>query len=110
MHKNDLFVTYLDFSSAFNMCDHDQLLRTMHDIGVPRDAIEIVKDIYSGHRTTVSLPVGKTDPILVTRGTIQGDPLSPLLFLLYIEPLLRWLHVGNRGYKHETQLSQGNQK
>jgi hypothetical protein len=25
--------------------------------------------------------------------------LSPLLFLLYIEPLLRWIHVGGRGYR-----------
>ena len=96
--NQDLFLTYLDFSSAFNMCDHDQLLRTMYDMGVPPDAIEVVKDIYAGHRTSVSLPVGSTSPITVTRGTIQGDPLSPLLFLFYIEPLLRWLHVGGRGY------------
>ena len=97
--KNDLFICYLDFSSAFNMVDHDQLLRVMFDIGIPRDVIEVVKDIYSGHRTSVALPSGTTNPITVTRGTIQGDPLSPLLFLLYIEPLLRWLHVGGRGYK-----------
>ena len=96
---NDLYVCYLDFSSAFNMVDHDQLLRSMYDMGIPRDVIEVVKDIYAGHRTSVTLPSGTTNPITVTRGTIQGDPLSPMLFLLYIEPLLRWLHVGGRGYK-----------
>ncbi|MFN9938179.1 MAG: reverse transcriptase domain-containing protein, partial [bacterium] len=31
----DLFVTYVDFSSAFNTIDHDCLLRVMYDMGLP---------------------------------------------------------------------------
>jgi hypothetical protein len=46
----------------------------------------------------VITPYGKTDPIPIKRGTLQGDGLSPFLFILYLEPLLRWLNVGARGY------------
>ena len=30
---------------------------------------------------------------------IQGDTLSPLLFIVALEPLLRWLDMGDRGYQ-----------
>jgi exonuclease III len=97
--QQDLYCMYVDFSNAFNMVDHDKLLCIMYDLGIPTDAIEVVKGIYDGNKTVIKLPGGCSDPIVITRGTVQGDPLSPLLFILYIEPLLRWLHVGGRGYQ-----------
>ena len=99
LHHQDLFMLYVDFSSAFNLVDHDKLLCIMHDVGMPPDVIEVVKNLYEDASTVIHLPGGNTDPIAIERGTIQGDPLSPFLFLIYIEPLLRWLHVGGRGYK-----------
>jgi ribonuclease HI len=88
----------VDFTSAFNMLDHDLLLQIMYDMGFPTDAIDVVKDLYTGATTQVKWGTGLTSPIPVDRGSIQGNSLSPFLFLLYIEPLLRWLQVGGRGY------------
>ena len=77
------------------------MLWIMYDLGFPTDAIEAVKHLYTQASTQIRLPSGgNTDPIPVERGTIQGDTLSLLLFLLYLEPLLRWLHVGGRGYNY----------
>ncbi|KAJ9510751.1 hypothetical protein QJQ45_027614, partial [Haematococcus lacustris] len=64
------------------------------DLGFPTDATNAVKDLYTGATTRFRTPYGPTDPVPVDRGTIQGDSLSPFLFspyLIYIEPLLRWL-------------------
>ena len=70
-------------------------------LGFPTDTIDAVKNLYENATTQVKLPSGVcTGQIPVERGTIQGDTLSPFLFLLYMEPLLQWLHVGGRGYVH----------
>ena len=99
--EQDLWLLLVDFSSAFNTTSQDRLLQVMYDLGFPTDAIEVVKDLYTGANTVVHLGAGlQGQPIPVTRGTIQGDSLSPLLFLICMEPLLRWLHVGGRGYTH----------
>jgi hypothetical protein len=47
---------------------------------------------------------GNTPTIPIHRGTLQGDTLSPFLFTIFIEPLLRWLSIGRRGYKPTVQL------
>ena len=98
--EQNLYMLYVDFSSAFNTIDHDRLLQVMYDLGFPTDAIHVIANLYTNASTQVNLPMGKTDPISINRGTIQGDSLSPRLFLIFIEPLLRWLHSGGRGYTY----------
>ncbi|KAJ9516740.1 hypothetical protein QJQ45_027152, partial [Haematococcus lacustris] len=100
--KADIYALMVDFTSAFNTTCQDNLLWIMHDLGFPTDATDAVKDLYTGATTRFKTPYGPTDPVPVDRGTIQGDSLSPFLFLIYIEPLLRWLQVGARGYKFQS--------
>jgi hypothetical protein len=45
---------------------------------------------------------GKTKPVHIQRGTIQGDTLSAYFFIIFFEPLPRWLERGNLGYKLKT--------
>ena len=98
--QQDLFIMYVDFTSAFNMVDHDRLLCIMYDLGFTIDIIDTVKDLYTDAVTQVTHKGRIGEPIPITRGTIQGDVLSPFLFLIFIEPLIRWLHVGGRGYNY----------
>ena len=89
----------VDFSSAFNTIDHDKLLCIMHDLGFPEDAIDVIAELYTDVITKIKLYFAETGLIKIERGTIQGDTLSPLLFLMFIEPLLKWLQSGGRGYE-----------
>ncbi len=60
------------------------MLWIMYDLGFPTDAIDAVKNLYEDATTQIRI-----QKIPVERGSIQGDTLSPFLFFLYIEPLLR---------------------
>ncbi len=100
LSEQNLFMLYIDFSSAFNTIDHDKLLQIMYDLGFPTDAINVIEDLYTNATTQVKLPMGKTDADNTNRRTIQGDSVSPFLFLIFMEPLLRWLQSGGRGYQY----------
>jgi hypothetical protein len=79
--KQDIYLLMVDFSEAFDTIDHDKLLHIMYDLGFPTDAIEVTKNLYTGATTTIQTPHGNTPPIHMDRGTIQGDSLSPFLFI-----------------------------
>lgn len=99
LHHRDLFLLAVDFKSAFYRMriDQDRLYFIMGQIGLPTDAVDVVKGIYSGATTQVKSTAGLTGKIRVRRRTIQGDVLSPLLFLIAMEPLMRWPDMGGKG-------------
>jgi len=75
----------------------------MKDLGYSIDAINLIGNIYFKSTTTFTGEhFGKTQPIPIQRGTIQGDTLSPYLFIIFLKPLLRWLQQENNGYTFGT--------
>jgi hypothetical protein len=100
--QQDIYLLQIDFSKAFDTVNHAKLLQIMQSLKYPADAQRVVKDLYTEATTAVRTPYGYTEHIPIRRGTIQGDSLSPYLFILYLETLLRWLKVGARGYQFKA--------
>lgn len=92
----------LDWRQAFNSMEHSRLYAVLRRLGFPSDSIAAVRSIYDRSETVVETPHGLTEPIKIRRGVIQGDTLSPLLFNIMLEPLLRWLETGNKGYELQS--------
>ena len=102
----DIYLTYIDFRNAFGSIDQVRLLVLMEDLGYPLDAVEIVGNIYETSSTSFTgSHFGTTPPIKISRGTIQGDTLSPYLFIIFLKPLLRWLEKDEAGYCFKTSPS-----
>ena len=99
LHHKNICIAMLDIKSAFDTVDHTCLFRILQGLGIPLDAIAVIKDLHMQATTSILTGQCQTQPIRLCRGTIQGDTLSPLLFILYMEPLLRWLQLNDRGYR-----------
>ncbi len=95
--QKGIVLCYLDFKGAFPSTDHKQLVRVLEFLGLLADFTRLVSNLYSGATTEFVTPHGHTTPVGIRMGTLQGDPLSPLLFDLMIEPLIRWLKASGKG-------------
>ena len=47
LSEQNPYMLYIDFNSAFNTIDHDELLQIMYDLGFPTDAINVIGDLYT---------------------------------------------------------------
>lgn len=68
----------------------------MKQLGIPHDALAVVIAIYSGAMTCVQTSNGDTAAVPIS-SEIYKATLS-FLFDSFLEPLLRWLEAGGRGY------------
>jgi hypothetical protein len=97
-HKKDIVLCYICFKGAFPSTDHKPLVGVLEFLGLPSDFTRLVSNLHSGAATKFITPHGHTSPVGIRRGPLQGDPLSPLLFDLMVEPLIKWLTASGKGY------------
>ena len=99
-----IVITYLDFKNAFNSVDVLACLTILRHFNVPN--VDLLERIYRGAYYQARMVNGRfTAQIPLTRGTKQGDPLSPLIFNLTINILFRML--AQSGHAFTANLSLG---
>ncbi|KAE8741564.1 hypothetical protein FOCC_FOCC012901 [Frankliniella occidentalis] len=86
---SELCVSWLDLKNAFGSVPHSAILALHRQHGVHQDFVDIVEEAYSNSSTTIVTSSGETRAIPMASGVKQGDPLSPIIFNLFIEVILR---------------------
>lgn len=88
-NNREMVVAWLDLTNAFGSVPTKWILKTVKAMGFPERFLSILKNLYSNSTTAVKTQLGKTSPIKVAAGVKQGDPISPILFNIAMEPLIR---------------------
>ena len=69
--------------------DHNKLWKILKEMGIPDHLTCLLRDLYAGQEATVTTGHGTTDWFQVGKGLGQGCILSPCLFNLYAEYIMR---------------------
>lgn len=82
---------FFDFEAAFPTLSHSYLHHLLERLRLPACVRQFVRSLYHGHGCRVAQSGTLSEPFPIRAGIRQGCPLSPLLFALAVEPLLREL-------------------
>ena len=93
--KREIIILKLDFEKAFDTIEHTAILSVMHNMGFPQKWLNWVQMAFSSASSTILLNGVSGISFNCKRGVRQGDPLSPLLFVLGAELLQR---IVNRAF------------
>ena len=92
-HGHNTYVLFADFKKAFDSIHVPTLIWMLGIMGMPPNITSLLQNWMSTSTIQVSVNGTLSAPFVQTRGTPQGGALSPILFNLYIEVLLRHLHT-----------------
>lgn len=80
--RREILILKLDFERAFDIVEHSAILQIMTCMGFPRKWLSWIQSILSSGSSAVLLNGVPGKFFKCKRGVHQGDPLSPLLFVL----------------------------
>ena len=69
--------------------DHHELWKILKEVGTPDHLTGLLRNLYAGQEATVRTRQGITDWFQIGKGVCQGCILSPCLFNLYAEYIMR---------------------
>ena len=106
--QRQAIITLLDLQNAFGEVDHRLLLKVLDYHHVPVELKSLIKDYYHSYALSIGTGNYSTELILVRKGVLQGDCLSPFLFNMVINTLIKTIDdekVKCMGYKYWDIMS-----
>ena len=81
--------SFIDYAKAFDCVDHNKLWKILKEMGISDHLTCLFRNLYAGQEATLRTGHGATDWFQIGKGVHQGCILSPLLFNLYAEYIMR---------------------
>ena len=87
--QKKIYFCFIDYAKAFDCVDHNKLWKILREVRIPDHLTCLLRNLYAGQEATVRTGHGTTDWFQIGKGVRQGYILSPCLFNLYAEYIMR---------------------
>ena len=87
--QKNIYFCFIDYAKAFDSVNHNKLWKILKEMGIPDHLTCILRNIYAGQEATVRTGHGTTEWFQRGKEVRQGCILSPCLFNLYAEYIMR---------------------
>ena len=87
--QKNIYFCFIDNAKVFDCVDHNKLWKILKEMGIPEHLTCLLRNLYAGQEATVRTGHGTTDWFQIRKGVQQGCILSPCLFNLHAEYIMR---------------------
>ena len=87
--QKSIYFCFIDYTKAFDYVDHNKLWKILQEMGVPEHLTCLLRNPYAGQEAIVRTGHGTIGRFQIGKGVRQGCILSPCLFNLYAEYIMR---------------------
>ena len=84
-----LYCCFVDLRRAFDSLPRDALWAVLRHRGLPEGLIAVLQDLHTGTSCSVRMGATLSHSFATTRGTQQGDPHAGVLFVVYMDHVVR---------------------
>ena len=87
--QKNIYFCFTDYAKAFDCVDHKKLWKILKDMGITDHLTCLLRNLYAGQEAASRTGHGTTNWFQIGKGVCQGCILSPCLFNLYAEYIMR---------------------
>ena len=95
---------FLDVSATFDKVWHNGLIAKLRQVGIEGQFLGTIQSYLSGRKQVVVVDGVKSDPLEITAGVPQGSRLGPILFILYMNDIVKDIESNILIFADDTSL------
>ena len=82
-------ITFVDFRKAFDSINISRMFKILVAYGTPRAIIDMISVLHADTCETVFTPDGEPKEFQISKGVLQGETLTPFLFVIVLDYAMR---------------------